>query len=220
MVYYNYIERKPTYFKTMNFKALLATLATAATIVAPTGASAFVIGQHGSCGMNVGADREKCVQAVLNGATATPTAPAAPTAPRYLSGEQALLNSIKNAGVTVSVNACPDGNSYGWFSYRKGSWSNASIQICTNVATNQNDQWETLRHEAVHVAQKCNNPSHGNNFETLTTWSFIKGQATDSDANFVMNNYPEAKWLIEIEAFTFMKKSNQTVANLVNEACN
>jgi hypothetical protein len=157
-------------------------------------------------------------------ATVTAAAVIAPTAiapaKAFNAGGLNLIKAIDKAGVELNQSACPNGNSYGWFSYRRGTWSNASIQICTNVATTYEDQWETLRHEAIHVAQKCNNPSHGHDFETLTTWSFLKGQATDSDANFVMDNYPKAKWLIEIEAFTFMKKSNQTIANLVNKACN
>jgi len=207
----------------MNFKTLLFTAAVASTgFIAPAAEAA-------SCSHLSGVALEQCQFAPRSfanpGTYAAPTAPApraqaVQTAPRYLPGEQALLNAIANVGVPVNVGQCEDDGSYGYFAYRTNTWNTARIQICTNVATDKDTQWETLRHEAVHVAQKCENRDHGNSFETLTTWSFLKGQATDSDANFVMSAYPEAKWLIEIEAFTFQKKSNQTIANLVNKACN
>jgi hypothetical protein len=150
---------------------------------------------------------------------ATVIAPTAAVAGTGTPGKAALRDALTNVGVPINGGHC-ESNTMGYFSYKTNTWADAEIFICTNHAKSDADQWETLRHEAIHVAQKCENRDHGHTFESLTTWSFLKGQATDSDANFVMNNYPEAKWLIEIEAFTFMKKSNQTVANLVNKACN
>jgi len=136
------------------------------------------------------------------------------------SGQRALVSSIHRTGTSISYSSCPDNKSMGWFSYRVGTMKGTKIQICSNVATSTHDQWETLRHEAIHLAQKCENRYHGDTFETLTTWSFLKSQATESDAAFIQRAYPKAKWLIELEAFTFMKRSNQKIADLVNRACN
>jgi len=135
------------------------------------------------------------------------------------SGQRALVSSIKRTGTTITFSTCSDDKSMGWFAYHVGTMRGTKIQICSNVATTTADQWETLRHEAVHLAQKCENPKHGETHETLTSWSFLKSNASESDAAFIQRAYPKAKWLIELEAFTLMKRSNQTIANLVNRAC-
>ena len=155
----------------------------------------------------------------LAAVTATATLASGAPSLAYTNGQRALVDSITRTGTTITTSPCSGKQSMGWFSYRVGTMRGAAIQICSNVATHHTDQWETLRHEAVHLAQKCENPTHGEDFETLTSASFLKREATESDASFVMRAYPKAKWLIELEAFTLMKRSNQTIANLVNRAC-
>ncbi len=156
-------------------------------------------------------------------ATVAPTAIAPAQAGAFnnlTTGQKELIVSIKRQGVDISASACKNDGSYGYFSYYSGTWRDAKIQICTNVATSQADQWETLRHEAVHVAQKCENRDHGNTFRTLSTASWLKKYGSESDAAFITRAYPKAKWGIEFEAFTLQKYSNQTIANIVNKACN
>jgi len=135
-------------------------------------------------------------------------------------GGHQLIATLRSAGVKVNFGYCPDeSGTMGYFAYRTNTWMDARVQICTDVATTTADRWETLRHEAVHVAQKCENPNHGNTFETLTSYSFLKNNSTNSDASFVMSAYPKAKWMIELEAFTLMKHSNYTITKMVNRAC-
>jgi hypothetical protein len=78
--------------------------------------------------------------------------------------------------------------------------------------------WETLRHEAVHVAQKCYNPYMTNNVMSQQ-WLNQNG-ASVSVWSFIKSAYPSSDWAIEYEAFTLMKYSNQTIADLVNHYCN
>ena len=153
-------------------------------------------------------------------ATVAPTAITPAQAYTRNAGQEALVSAIRETGVTVTTSTCEDDGSYGYFSYYTNTWRNAKIQICTNVATTQAQVWETLRHEAVHVAQKCENIDHGNSFETLTTTSWLRKYGSQSDAQFIKSAYPKAKWAIEFEAFTLQKYSNQTIANIVNKACN
>ena len=132
---------------------------------------------------------------------------------------EALINELMMAGVNVNVSPCSDDRSFGWFSYNTGTFRGSEIQICTNVATTEARRWETLRHEAVHVAQKCSNPNHGNSFETVNTWSFLKSNGRESDAKFITSSYPQEKWAIELEAFTMMRQSNAVILNFVARAC-
>ena len=148
-------------------------------------------------------------------ATVAPTAIAPAQAGAFnnlTTGQKELIVSIKRQGVDITASACEDNGSYGYFSYYTGTWANAKIQICTNVATSQAEQWETLRHEAVHVAQKCENRDHGNSFQTLSTTSWLRKYGSQSDAQFIKSAYPRAKWAIEFEAFTLQKYSNQTLS--------
>ena len=132
---------------------------------------------------------------------------------------EALIEELMMAGVNVNVSPCSNDKSFGWFAYNPGNLRGSEIQICTNVATTEAQRWETLRHEAVHVAQFCSNPNHGNSFETVNTWSFLKRNAYDSDAQFITSSYPQEKWAIELEAFTLMRQSNAVILNFVAQAC-
>ena len=161
------------------------------------------------------------IKAIIAGLVITASSIMVPEAVKAnTSGETNLWNAIETAGVTITVDECDRDGTMGWFSYYSGSYRDMAIQICTNTAETGAERWETLRHEAVHLAQKCENPSHGDTFETLTTTNFLINNGTDSDWNFVKRNYPEDKWLIEYEAFTLMGYDNQVIADVVNEACN
>ena len=127
-------------------------------------------------------------------------------------GQIALWDAIEAQGTTIDVGECEETDAYGWFNS-----STNRIVICTNVATDVATRFETLRHEAVHLAQKCVNPS----MESVVTsrkWLFNNGFQQDWD--FIQEAYDEEDHMIELEAFTLMRESNQTIASVVNEACN
>ena len=44
--------------------------------------------------------------------------------------------------------------------------------------------------------------------------------ANETDAQFIVRAYEREDWAIELEAFTFMRRSNSYVAAVVNHACN
>ena len=88
-------------------------------------------------------------------------------------GGDNLWNAIRQTGTTITVDGCAEEGTMGWFSHYPGSYQDMQIQICTNTAETSAERWETLRHEAVHLAQKCENPDHGNTYDTLTTSKWI-----------------------------------------------
>ena len=139
----------------------------------------------------------------------------APTAAYAEVGGNNLLESLDRAGVELTFGACEEHGltgTYGFF-HNKENW----IHICTDVADTNAQQWETLRHEAVHAAQFCKNP---NMASTLTTPEYLKKNSRESDAEFIMRAYDKSDWALELEAFTLMRLSNNQIADVVNYACN
>lgn len=127
-------------------------------------------------------------------------------------GETQLVKALSDAGVELYVQPCEDDSIYGAYS----SQYNA-ILICNNVADSISQRWETLRHEAIHVAQRCVNPAMTN---MVHSQAYIEYYAHESDLEAIARNYDPEDWAIEAEAFTLMRRSNQYVAEVVNKACN
>ena len=127
-------------------------------------------------------------------------------------GEVQLADALNNAGVEVYVGECPDDKFYGLYSPEHNA-----IAICTNVAETEEQRWETLRHEAIHAAQKCVNPSMA---FTVKSSQYLMSNGLQSDWDFIQKAYDRKDWAIELEAFTLMRSSNSEVADVVNNACN
>ena len=130
----------------------------------------------------------------------------------FTEGEAKLGNALDQAGVEVLVGECPTDKSYGMYNSKLNA-----IAICTNVATTAEQQWETLRHEAVHAAQRCVN--HSMSF-TVKSSDYLLKNGLQSDWEFIQSAYDKSDWAIELEAFTLMRTSNANVAAIVNSACN
>lgn len=127
-------------------------------------------------------------------------------------GQEALFEAIYEAGGTVDVGACAEDDTYGWFQP-----SSKRIVVCSNVAETVAKRYETLRHEAVHLAQRCRVP-HAR--ETLFAHKLLFNNGSQSDWNFIQQAYSPESHMIELEAFTLMRESNQAIATIVNKACN
>ena len=130
-------------------------------------------------------------------------------------GQQALFKALDRAGVTYSKGACEKHgieNTYGFFVPAKNH-----IHICDDVATTEEQVWETFRHEAVHAAQRCVNPSMA---FTVNSSQYLLSNGLQSDWDFIQRAYDQKDWAIELEAFTLMRHSNLEIAQLVEDTCN
>ena len=130
-------------------------------------------------------------------------------------GGVGLLKALDQAGVEYSTGECePHGITgvHGFFMPAK-NW----IHICTDDNPSEAQVWETMRHEAVHAAQYCVNPSMS---FTVMSSKFLLENGRQSDWDFIRRAYSKEDWAIELEAFTLMRGSNQQIADLVNAACN
>ena len=127
-------------------------------------------------------------------------------------GQRTLLYELERSGVTVESGTCQNKMLYGWFEN-----DTRKIAICLNNHEEGEDPWQTLRHEAVHAAQHCVNPSMS---FTVSTSSYILRHGNQDDWEFIQSVYPREAWAIELEAFTLMRYSNSQIANVVRGACN
>ena len=130
-------------------------------------------------------------------------------------GEQALATALERAGVKVEAGDCSEvglTDTYGFFVPEENY-----IGICTDVATTAAMRWETLRHEAIHAAQKCKDPSMTS---MVMSVSYIEKNARISDWHFIQRAYEKHDWAIEIEAFTLMRMPNSHIATIVERNCN
>ena len=133
-------------------------------------------------------------------------------AAEFTDGEQFLIESLVEAGVTLAAGDCPTDENYGFYIP-----SEKYIGICTNVATDEAMAWETLRHEAVHVAQACIDPK----MQTMVhNRAYIQANASFEDRILIAAHYDRSDWTVELEAFTLEHKSNEYIASMVNYACN
>ena len=131
-------------------------------------------------------------------------------------GQQELLSALQTAGVTMESGDCEEAfdltDTYGFY-YHEEKY----IAICTDVVEDEAKAWETLRHEAIHVAQGCIDPSMQT---TAHRWAYVEKNANETDAQLIIRAYDREDWAIELEAFTFMRRSNSYVASMVNHTCN
>ena len=143
------------------------------------------------------------------------TAFTSPVAKAYTATQVQLMEALTQAGVEYSKGECrPHGltGSMGFYHPEK-KW----IHICDDVTTSDFEVWETMRHESVHVAQHCRDASMNN---TLATEKWLVENGSANDWAHIRANYKQADWMIELEAFTLMRESNETIAELVDLACN
>lgn len=125
--------------------------------------------------------------------------------------QELLISTLEDAGVELVAEPCEREQYYGLYSPKFNA-----ILICTNVARSIEQRWETLRHEAIHVAQRCINPR----MEWMVhSQAYVEYYASAEDARLIMRNYEPEDWAIELEAFTFMRWSNEYVADMVIKSC-
>ena len=135
-----------------------------------------------------------------------------PSAEAFTDGQRNLDAALTQAGVTTTLGECESATAYGYFIPAQNH-----IHICDNVATTEQLVMQTWKHEAVHAAQRCVNPSMA---FTVTTSRFLLDNGSQSDWNFIQEAYDREDWAIELEAFTLMRYEAQVIADIVNDACN
>ena len=142
------------------------------------------------------------------------TAAIAPAQAYTPAGGVELFSALDEAGVKITTGDCEAKGltgTYGFFMPSK-NW----IHICEDVAVSDAQQWETIRHEAVHAAQFCMDSSMQT---TVMKHSWIDDNYSKSDWSFIKQAYDKSDWLIEISAELRQRYSNYSIARIVNDNC-
>ena len=131
-----------------------------------------------------------------------------------------LTRTIESTGVRVVTShpECESDPAFGFYSPRR-----KLVVICVGYHYDDYGNMDyaelgdTLRHEAIHVAQVCN----GGGYEAvpILSWSTISKYSTPSILRQVLK-YPEERQHVEYEAFTSAYNlTNDQVAGIVTDYC-
>ena len=148
---------------------------------------------------------------------------ATPALARVDAGTPALLRALPRHGVQVALNHsdCDGDRSFAGY-YHTGT---KAFVVCYSGTPDANDH-DTVRHEAIHVAQHCASQRDGNPrgirplLRGTALNTFVKSVLTDDQIIRIKSVYPRDKHLIELEAFAAARHySAEQVMSIVNQWC-
>ena len=123
-----------------------------------------------------------------------------------------VLNTVRQTGTEVRYYhaECSTTKAAGW--YRLNSNVDRLV-ICPDNQLNHSDLFDTVRHEATHVAQACNGGP-------ILPYDYYIKNAPPHIKERVFNNYPESHHHHELEAFMTAEFLNEgEVVNMLNKFC-
>lgn len=159
----------------------------------------------------------KTVSALFAGLTLS----IAPAMAKVDSGTPALLQSLPAYGVTVALNPTEcDGTYHG--SFHTGT---RKFVVCYDGRPDANDH-DTVRHEAMHVAQSCaaNREGRRGGIRTILKGAALKefytNVLTPREIQQIKSIYPRQKWDTELEAFAGAKLyTADQITHIVSSWC-
>ena len=128
----------------------------------------------------------------------------APALARVDAGTPSLIRSLDRYGVNVGLNH-PDCQGQTQFAGYYNT-QNRDFVVCYSGVPTANDH-DTVRHEAMHVAQHCAAQREGRQYGIRPILrgadlnEFVTSVLTDRQIVSIKSAYPREKWLTELEAF-------------------
>lgn len=123
-----------------------------------------------------------------------------------------VLNTVRQTGTEVRYHhaECSTTKAAGW--YRLNSNVDRLV-ICPDNQLNHSDLFDTVRHEAIHVAQACNGGP-------ILPYDYYIEKAPQHIKNRVFRDYPKQHHHHELEAFMGAEYLNEgDVVNMLNKFC-
>jgi hypothetical protein len=128
---------------------------------------------------------------------------------------QALFSTIQATGTRVAVDdprVCRDPGLMGIYEYQRGVIDQYTICV-TNHRGNNAELYDTVLHEAVHVAQACKGGS-------LFSYESIIKAAKPNEIQTVGSGYPNQQFNHELEARVIARDQDEVfVTNLLKQHC-
>lgn len=131
-----------------------------------------------------------------------------------------LISAISEAGTDVVFQRCSNEEEYGRYSHsvdEEGFFITDVLTVCTNKTdmTNKQFVWETLAHEATHVAQACD----GIGVSGVAAKELTRGVSDRYSIDEIKEYYDEEDWDMEFEAFYMEAAPEADVIDMVTTAC-
>ena len=148
---------------------------------------------------------------------------ATPALARIDAGTPALLRALPRYGVNVALNHsdCSGDRSFHGY-YNTGT---KAFVVCYSGTPGANDH-DTVRHEAMHVAQHCAAQRDGRPYgirpilKGAALNNFVTSVLSDEQIVQIKSLYPKDKWLTELEAFAGAAHySSAQVQDIVRQWC-
>ena len=147
----------------------------------------------------------------------------APAMARVDRGTPALLESLPQHGVQVALNHSDCSGQSRFHGYY--NTATRDFVVCYSGVPGANDH-DTVRHEAMHVAQHCaarrSGYSHGIRpiLQGAQLTEFVTTVLTPEEIVSIKSAYPKDKWLTELEAFAGAKLYTAAqIQSIVNQWC-
>lgn len=129
---------------------------------------------------------------------------------------QALFNTIRATGTSIVMDdprICKDPTSFGNYLFIKDQVDQLTLCV-ENHKGDTAELYDTILHEAVHVAQACNG---GRNL--FTAVSIVKA-ADPEDVVFLNEKYPQHQFARELEARVIARDQDEVyITELIKEHC-
>jgi hypothetical protein len=128
----------------------------------------------------------------------------------------ALFDAIRETGTTIAVDdlqICKDPQVLGDYRFVHNQIDQLTLCV-TNHKGNNEELYDTILHESVHVVQACNEGK-----PVFTPVSIVK-VATPEDIVFLNERYPQNQFALELEARVIARDQDEVyVTNLIKEHC-
>ena len=138
--------------------------------------------------------------------------------PYRILGQSELVRTVRATGTEVVLDPerCYERNIMGYYTTvvnAKGDYLVDEMGLCVeNHAGNYKELGNTLRHEAVHVAQECNNGP-------ILSVQDLLPHASQRTTN-ALRSYSADHYHVELEAWTMAERaSNEQISELLVAAC-
>lgn len=126
-----------------------------------------------------------------------------------------LFNTIKATGTRVVVDdprSCKDPRNLGQYEFEKNKVDQYTICVANHKGNNA-ELYDTVLHEAVHVAQACKGT-------TLFSYESIIQAAKPGEIQLVASGYPQHQFNAELEARVIAREQDEVfITGLLKQYC-
>ena len=132
-------------------------------------------------------------------------------------GLDLLVESIEGSGTTLTEKVCTEESKEAYGYYHFGPKVDELVICTNNVKGDKAVYGETLKHEAIHIAQACKKWESATNYKE--EWH-AKKVAESYDIEILKAKHDKSEWANELEAYSLERSPAAYISGVVDAACN